>query len=921
MTHNDKRLRIFYQNVCSLKNKQTQFDALIQSQSYDVIALTETWLSPEMTEFLSMPISLGWSYIAKSRPHGTRGGGILLLIAPHLSITKESTSPNFEQCSLLLCTNPPIGISLIYNPPPAANTDWDTLLDSCLYPSLAKTPVILLGDFNDATWQKNNSINKLLPSSLEHDLTQIVPFPTRGENYLDLAFIRHLEVVNILQNNWFDSDHQGFELEIALANEPPKFNAHKWVNDYHRTNWKILNKQIFELHDELSTQMNVTETTIDNIIDKLNKTIADCIPKRKIKKNSLPWMDDELIALCNKKNRYHKIWKCKRSDVAYMKYAEIRSKFRNEIKKKKDNFMINNQSTYNTDPKKFWKIFKSPNSPGFKTHSTVLTASDFANHFENLSKRKDVVSSPPGQDTNYRPNTLNAISITPALINQIVNQNSFHTKSSPDALNGRVLKACAQSLSTLLCVLMTHCLELGYYPRAWKKSLILPLYKKNDKDSVTNYRQITIQPLAGKLLDKLIYESLYHHVSPMVNTHVHYGIKFRSVNTNLLETTAYILEALENKNMVDIVYADFEKAFDNIAHNLLLYKLEYQFGIVGQVLKLFTSYFKDRMAFVSWNDECSSPFQISQGIPQGGILSPLLFTLFTNDIPLLTNCKLITYADDVKILHAKPYSSYQVDTLQFAIDTLLSWSSKWGLSLNPDKTKFMEISLRTKTSSTRSEPNLCINRIPIEQVTSFKDLGVIFNTTFTFSNHISELNLNLRRTLGFLKFKYRAINNITTRKILYNALFQSKLDFGLILWAQAANSNIGIIERTHKRALEQFVLKNSPLESSDYHSACKLTEILPIKQRIWSLTIPLTFSPYYVFPAFFQPERAPERTSMITRSNTIYAIPSAKKAVTSRSLRTTLPKFLNSLPSELLPSIPLNQYWKKNFKSHALSSL
>lgn len=921
MTLNYKKLKIFYQNVCSLKNKQPQLEALIVSRCYDIIALTETWLSPDISDFLSLPISLGWNYLAKSRPHGLRGGGILLLIAPNLSISKESISSNFELGSLLLGTFPPIQISLIYNPPPAANTDWDALLDSCITPSLGNNSMIILGDFNEASWLKATSNNKLLASTTEHNLTQVIPFPTRGDNYLDLAFIRHLDITSVAQNNCFDSDHQGVEIELTLPNEQPKINAHRLVNDYHRTNWNILNKLIFELNDELVSETNVTETIIDNMICKLNMIITNAIPKRKILKHSLPWMDDELIVLCNKKNRYHKIWKCKKSDLSYQKYAEIRSQFRNKLRLKKDNFMINNQSTHNIDAKKFWKIFKSTNSPGFNMNTNEISATEFASHFSTISNRMFEEPLPPDLDATYNPHILHAIEITPELVNEVVNLSSFHTKSSPDALNGRVMKACASSLSVFLFTLISSAANLGYYPRAWKKSMILPLYKKDDKAKVTNYRQITIQPLAGKALDKLIYISVYQHVLPKINSHIHYSIKGRSINTNLLETTAYILEAFENKKMIEVVYADFEKAFDNVAHNLLLFKLETQFGITGSALSLFTSYFKDRTAYVKWNEDTSAPFPITQGIPQGGILSPLLFSLFTNDIPNPANCKLITYADDVKIMHAKAYNSPHITDLQTAIDILLSWSSKWGLKLNPEKTKTMKFSLKTNTDTTQNEPILFINGTPLERVATFKDLGVTFNTHFTFANHITDLNLKLRRTLGFLKFKFYAINNINTRKILYNALFQAKLDFGLLVWSQAANSNIELIERTHRRALEQFVLKRPRSQPADYHNICKLAEILPIKYRIWTLAIPLAFNPNIAFPTFFQPIPHTRRTSMITRSNNVYMEPLANKVVTTRSLRVTLPKFLNSIPPTLLPDRPPNQYWKRNYKQYILAGL
>ena len=124
--------------------------------------------------------------------------------------------------------------------------------------------------------------------------------------------------------------------------------------------------------------------------------------------------------------------------------------------------------------------------------------------------------------------------------------------------------------------------------------------------------------------------------------------KHISCITQLLEVMEDFTKFVDNKNDIDIIYLDFQKAFDQVPHRRLLHKLNY-LGITGNINKWISDFLKDRNQRVPVQHLYSEPAQVTSGIPQGGILGPLLFTIFINDLPdcVSSCCKI--FADDTKL--------------------------------------------------------------------------------------------------------------------------------------------------------------------------------------------------------------------------------------------------------------------------------
>jgi hypothetical protein len=139
-----------------------------------------------------------------------------------------------------------------------------------------------------------------------------------------------------------------------------------------------------------------------------------------------------------------------------------------------------------------------------------------------------------------------------------------------------------------------------------------------------------------------------------------------------------ILNALNNRMMVGGIFCDLQKAFDCVNHNILLTKLEF-YGITGTTYKLIKSYLQGRYQRVVLNNHssslCSIWDEMTHGVPQGSILSPLLFLLYIKDLPQITNdnSKIVLFADDTTVIITNPNPQIFEKSIHKIIQDINEW--------------------------------------------------------------------------------------------------------------------------------------------------------------------------------------------------------------------------------------------------------
>lgn len=256
--------------------------------------------------------------------------------------------------------------------------------------------------------------------------------------------------------------------------------------------------------------------------------------------------------------------------------------------------------------------------------------------------------------------------------------------AGPDLIPSFLAKDCIGVLARPLTFLFNLCLKESEFPAVWREGRVTPVFKSGEKTSVENYRPITIINTFAKLFEIALYNRIYPSVEPLLSEFQHGFIGNRSTITNLCSLVQFACETVDGGSQVDIVYADFAKAFDRVDHCTLLYKFT-KYGFSPKLVELIASYLYKRKQYVLYNGFKSPAYEAPSGVPQGSNLAPLFFAIFINDLPEYVQfSRKLLYADDVK-LYARIDSEVDSENLQSDLDKLGRWCTINKLELNISK--------------------------------------------------------------------------------------------------------------------------------------------------------------------------------------------------------------------------------------------
>ena len=223
------------------------------------------------------------------------------------------------------------------------------------------------------------------------------------------------------------------------------------------------------------------------------------------------------------------------------------------------------------------------------------------------------------------------------------------------------------------------------YPILWKLANVSPIFKKNDKQLIKNYRPISLLPLCGKIFEKIVFDNLYKHLNTNnLITKNQSGFRPGDSTTNqLLYLVNEIHEAFENPKSLEVraVFLDISKAFDKVWHDGLIFKLK-QNGVSGNLLRFFESYLSDRYQRVVLNGFNSEYAAIDSGVPQGSVLGPLLFLIYINDLETNIKSNIIFFADDTMLFSIVKDPLSSADDLNNDLELIRKWAHQWKMEFS-----------------------------------------------------------------------------------------------------------------------------------------------------------------------------------------------------------------------------------------------
>ena len=211
-----------------------------------------------------------------------------------------------------------------------------------------------------------------------------------------------------------------------------------------------------------------------------------------------------------------------------------------------------------------------------------------------------------------------------------------------------------------------------------------------------------------------------------------YGfIKGSSTVNSILDLTEHVYSALDSKKISINIMIDFQKAFDTISHPLLISKLE-KYGVRGIPLNLISNFLSNRSTIVRIDSVYSHPRPLTMGLPQGSVMSAILFLFYINDLPNISNkFKTILFADDTVLSFTDKNQNQIYENCNSELEKFTSWTICNRLSVSLEKTRSLTITTRRNFNPS----TITMNTVNLTNEQTFKYLGVILDDNMKFSAH------------------------------------------------------------------------------------------------------------------------------------------------------------------------------------------
>jgi DNA-directed RNA polymerase subunit F len=562
-----------------------------------------------------------------------------------------------------------------------------------------------------------------------------------------------------------------------------------------------------------------------------------------------PWYNSDIAEAKRARRKAEKKWCKSKLTVDYQIYVEAREHV---------NLMIDQAKAghYRTkieeagDQKTLFKVVDDllHNKTATKLpscESDLELANKFNDFFATkITKLRDQMSSNTGTGVHlHQPEMSSQIvhelsDFRPATENEVekVIKSSKSKQCKLDPIPTQLLKECLEALLPTITKLVNLSLEMSTMPANLKKALVTPLLKKAvlDLEIFKHYRPVSNLAFISKVVERIVAIRVREHMD-INDLHESFQSAYKSLHsteTALLRVQDDILCALDQRKCILLVLLDCSAAFDTIDHDVLINRLASVFGIKGKALKWFRSYLLDRLQSVTINGVESDMWNLIFGVPQGSVLGPILFIIYTTPLGEILRRHSISfhlYADDSQLYLAfkLPDREDAYSQMESCIDEIRVWMSANFLCFNDSKT---EVIFFGSKHNLKAEPQipLKVGNELITPTASARNIGVLMDQSMSMQVHIANICKSAWQHLRQIGMIRKHLDDISTERIIH-AFVSSKLDHQNGLLYGVPTTQLLKLQRIQNAAARLIT------RSKKHEHATPLLETLhwlPIRQRI-----------------------------------------------------------------------------------------
>ena len=917
-------LKLVHLNIRSLKNNAhfLELRKFTKFNKIDVLTVSETWLNTSVT---NKEIEIeGYKLHRLDRLH-KKGGGVCAyirkdiksLVLKDLSYISET---NFHQLwiklqhkkskSLLVCVS--------YRPPDSPLDCFEKYFKPNYVHALTMGKlIILLGDLNCDMLKPTPGSASLIKTTKELNLNQLIKSPTRitesSQTLVDVIFVSSLRlVVNSGVIETCISDHFPVYVSLKLKTDksPPNYITTRSYSKY--------DPDLFAIDLASNRDRLVSIFRMDNVDEKLtifNEIFLNTLDKHapvktiKVRGKPCPFITSEIKASMIKRDQLHSLFRKTRDHYDWLNFREARNFTKTALVNAQKEHVLKEVQQHRNNTGSLWKVIKE--NIAYRERESVvyskepkLVAEEF-NHFfstigVNAAKKASTLIQDPSvyparnlsdvnRTDNCYPEENDRFSFTPVSCSEIRNIIlAMPSNKSPgkDKVSMRVIKHSLPVILGPLTDIINCSLSSSSFPIAWKEAEVIPLLKDGNHEEASNNRPLSLLTFLSKICEKVALNQFVSYLmkNKKLSTHQSGNKKNHSCETLNLLTGDTILKAMDGKLVTALILIDLSKAFDSVNHTFLLTKLS-NVGASPSAVKWFESYLTGRTQSVRIGSTVSTPLPVSYGVPQGAILSPLLFSIYTNDLPSsVHHSKLESYVDDSKILLS--FTVANVDCLKQQLEEdlylIANSCSENELLINPGKTKYMLIGTRQNLQQLPVDMTINFLNETITPVSFAKDLGMTIDSYLTYDQHITNLVSSCMNSLCQINRVKKCFDK-EALTLIVSALVMNKMFYCSTVWSNTSSTNIKKLQ-----LVQNFACRIITNTGKFDHISPGLRELnwLPVKEQLLLREAIMMYkcvnelAPHYLSDLFTKRSDIHQRD---TRSHDLLQIPLYKTSAGQRS--------------------------------------